>query len=127
MNAILAARCPRCHKGAMFVKPITAYPFLAEMHEDCPYCGLHFEREPGFYQGAMYVGYALSVALVIACGIAVTVLADDAPAWVYVTVTVASALVLAPLNFRYSRVLMLHLFGDVKFDPEAAAGRIKGY
>ena len=29
------------------------------MHERCPVCGLRFEREPGYFVGAMYIGYAL--------------------------------------------------------------------
>ena len=32
------------------------------MHEDCPHCGHHFEKEPGFFLGAMYVSYALTIA-----------------------------------------------------------------
>jgi hypothetical protein len=30
------------------------------MHEECTNCGQKFDLEPGFYWGAMYIGYALS-------------------------------------------------------------------
>jgi hypothetical protein len=88
--------------------------------ENCPVCGLHYESEPGFFQGAMYVGYGFSVATVIACGIAVYVLGRNPEAWVYIVTTVVATLLLAPLNFRYSRVLMLYLFGGFKYDPTVA-------
>ena len=34
------------------------------MHERCPECGLKFEREPGYFLGAMYIGYGLALASV---------------------------------------------------------------
>lgn len=32
-----------------------------EMNATCPVCGHRFEREPGFFQGAMYVSYGLGI------------------------------------------------------------------
>jgi hypothetical protein len=31
------------------------------MNERCPVCDLRFEREPGYFLGAMYISYPLSV------------------------------------------------------------------
>ncbi len=47
--------CPRCGDGAVFGT-------LLRMHRACPACGLEFEREPGYFLGAMYFSYALAVA-----------------------------------------------------------------
>ena len=33
------------------------------MHKQCPSCGLLFEREPGYFLGAMFVSYVLSAVL----------------------------------------------------------------
>ena len=33
------------------------------MHERCPVCDLRFEREQGYFLGAMYVSYALGLAV----------------------------------------------------------------
>ncbi len=30
------------------------------MHEGCPACGLHFEREPGYFVGAIYLNYGVT-------------------------------------------------------------------
>ena len=35
------------------------------MFERCPVCDLRFEREPGYFMGAMYISYVLGL-LVIA-------------------------------------------------------------
>jgi hypothetical protein len=34
------------------------------MHERCLACGLKFEREPGYFLGAMYIGYGLALAVI---------------------------------------------------------------
>ena len=54
LAAVLALRCPRCLRGRVWRS------FLG-MHERCPACGLVFEREPGYFTGAMVVSYVLAV------------------------------------------------------------------
>ena len=34
------------------------------MHERCPSCGLKFEREQGYFLGAMYISYGLGLVTV---------------------------------------------------------------
>jgi uncharacterized protein (DUF983 family) len=41
-------RCARCGSGHLFKHYFT-------MVEDCPRCGLHFEREPGYFAGALAI------------------------------------------------------------------------
>ena len=36
------------------------------MYENCPVCGLKFEREQGYFVGALYVSYGLSILPVLA-------------------------------------------------------------
>ena len=47
-------RCPRCLQGQVFAT-------LFRMHEQCPVCGLRFEREPGYFTGAMYLSYGVAI------------------------------------------------------------------
>ncbi len=56
LGAILALRCPRCLDGRIWRR------FLS-MNVSCPVCALVFEREPGYFTGAMVVSYALAVPL----------------------------------------------------------------
>jgi len=41
-------RCPRCGSGKLFRHYVSMVP-------DCPRCGLHFEREQGYWAGAVAV------------------------------------------------------------------------
>ena len=59
---ILRQRCPRCRTGNIF--PYSVFRGFPRMHERCPACGLKFEREPGYFLGAMYVSYGLGIGII---------------------------------------------------------------
>jgi uncharacterized protein (DUF983 family) len=118
-GAIAGARCPRCRQGAMFAAPAYHLARFADMHTHCPHCQLRFEVEPGFFYGAMYVSYAFGIATFVAGLVAVNVLVAKPTLSHYLWVIIPALVLLAPLSFRYSRVLMLYGFGGVKFNPNA--------
>ena len=64
MRAALKLKCPKCAQSNLFTDP-NPYHFkkLGDMPVVCPNCALPFTPEPGFYYGAMYVSYALTVAM----------------------------------------------------------------
>ena len=51
--------CPRCWTGKIFATSI--FRIFPRMHERCPACGLKFEREQGYFLGAMYFSYAIGI------------------------------------------------------------------
>lgn len=113
LYSILHSRCPRCHQGKMFLsKPYNMKHFF-EMPEKCDHCGRRFELEPSFYSGAMYVSYALQVALFTTVFVALRVLFNPGVR-VYISTTIVSAMLLFPLTMRLSRVIYLNFF--VKYD-----------
>ncbi len=111
--SIVTCSCPRCHSGQMFVNK---NPYKLEnwdkMYSDCPTCHLHFEREPGFFQGAMYVSYALGVALSIIVLLFNVIIGFNTTRF-FILNTLA-LIVFAPLLFRWARSLYLAIF--IKFD-----------
>jgi uncharacterized protein (DUF983 family) len=54
----LRKRCPRCGSRGIFRT-------FGELHETCPGCGLRFEREPGYWIGAMIVNTTVTFALLL--------------------------------------------------------------
>lgn len=95
------------------------------MYEACPACGQHYEPEVGFYWGAMYISYGLSVGIVVLVGLTLYYLAGDPPVWVYITGVACTVVLLTPLLFRYARALMLYCFGSISYDPNKAALAIR--
>jgi uncharacterized protein (DUF983 family) len=107
LRASLFMRCPRCCKGSV-------YQALLQMRESCPACGLKYEREAGYFTGAMYASYFLGIF-------------STAPVWfgmlmagasytAIVVVGIGMVVVLMPLYFHYSRVLWMHI--DAYFNPK---------
>jgi len=60
----LRLRCPVCGKGKIF------QGFL-QTHERCPVCHFVYEREPGYYTGAMAVNLIVTELLLVAIAIPV--------------------------------------------------------
>ena len=79
------------------------------MHHACPVCGHVFEREPGYFVGAMYVSYALAIPAYLAVsGILGLLLLG----WSDLAILAAALplfVPLAPILFRYSRIIWMHL------------------
>jgi hypothetical protein len=79
------------------------------MLERCPRCGHRFEREPGFFQGAMYVSYTLGVGLFVVLVLVSALLLSHRIGFVRaVLVAVLVYLFWVPVVFRYSRVIWAH-------------------
>ena len=55
----LLLRCPRCGKGKLFQRRL-------KMYERCSHCGWVFEREEGYWTGAMAVNLVFSEVVVAA-------------------------------------------------------------
>lgn len=115
-GALFLGKCPRCHKGDIFKHRLMKISGFWKMHNQCPYCEVTFEPEPGFYFGAMFVSYALSVVLFAVIGISLYVLGNPAD-WVYLSAIILGAVLFTPFSFRYSRILFLYSFGGIHFDP----------
>ncbi|BDD01767.1 DUF983 domain-containing protein [Persicobacter psychrovividus] len=119
-KVILEGKCPRCHQGDMFQYPLAKLHKFSDMNEKCAHCDFRFEVEPGFFFGAMYISYAVSVAIFIAVSIGLNVLVEEPSLWMYLAGISIVAITLLPFTFRYSRIIFLHWFGGVKYDASFA-------
>lgn len=119
--SILKSKCPQCQSGKMFNYPFYDLKRFMEMDSHCKVCNLKYEIEPGFFWGAMYVSYALTVGLMLVLGGSIFWLSHGkASFWGYIIPIVSSLILSSPLTFRYARVLMLYLFSPVRFNPDLA-------
>lgn len=108
LAALVRGRCPRCGRGAIFRTRWTT-------HAVCPVCGLRFEREAGYFTGAMYVSYALAVPVMALCTTLVLIAAPRLSFEATAGVAALLFLPFVPLIFRCSRILWIHL--DRTIDP----------
>ncbi|MCJ8211612.1 DUF983 domain-containing protein [Mucilaginibacter sp. RS28] len=117
--ALLHAKCPRCRRGDMFAGPMYSFG-NNKTNDDCPHCGLHFEIEPGYFYAAMYVSYAMNIAEAVSLMVATYVFTQNTTSpWLYLGVILGGAFLLAPFNYRYSRVLLLYwLSPKIHYQPQ---------
>ncbi len=107
-------KCPKCHEGDFFKYGYTYVPSkVTKLHDNCPKCDLKYMLEPSFFYGAMYVGYAITVATCIATFLIATLL-FDLKLLASFAVIMAVSFVLMPFNLRLSRILWINMF--VSFD-----------
>ena len=117
-QAILSQKCPKCRKGNMFLHPFLKKPHkFNQMYDSCPNCGQTYYPEPGFYFGAAYISYAVNVAIIVTLFIAMNILIEKPTLTQLLTGTIVPAILMVPINFRFARVVFLHLFGGIDYDP----------
>ncbi len=127
--AALHARCPRCRKGDMFSNRMYGLK-LQKMNISCPHCRMRFEKEPGYWYVSMFISYALNVAEMITLAIVTYLITGNIEnPYLYIVVLFAGILLLSPINYRYSRVILLYwLTPGLRFNPTMSkdSNEIKG-
>jgi uncharacterized protein (DUF983 family) len=116
LPALLALRCPHCHKGKLLSHSALNLRKFDQIPAACSVCGQVFEPEVGFYWGAMYISYGFPTGIVAVVGFLLYYLGHDPEVWVYVSVVAVTVLLFTPLLFRYTRAVMLYAFGGTHFD-----------
>ena len=104
----LRLRCPRCGRAPLF------RGWFA-MNTVCAVCDLRFERAPGYWIGAIYVNYGVTVGIAVVGFFLLRALAGwDAP-W-QLALWIPFVIVFPLWFFRYSRSLWLAL--EYALNPE---------
>ena len=121
MNPIIYSvsknKCPRCHQGDVFVHGHAYKKGFDQMHTHCSTCHLKYEKEPGFFYGAMYVSYGLTVGIGVAAFIISKVIIGLELTQSFIAIIV-SLVALMPITARLSRNIYINMF--VSFNKEAA-------
>ena len=103
----LRLRCPRCGEGRMFAG-------MFKMYSECGSCHFRFEREAGYFVGAMYINYGMTVFITFAGYFALDYFTAISflPNFI---LWIAICALFPIFFFRYSRSLWLSL--DYIFNP----------
>jgi uncharacterized protein (DUF983 family) len=97
----LTRRCPRCGAGRLFRK-------YYRLVDDCPGCGLHFEREQGYWAGALAVNIIVAgglFAVVFVTTIVLTI--PDVPVVPIILLLVPIAILAPILYYPFSKTVWM--------------------
>lgn len=118
LYSIFKGKCPVCHEGKVFKHKNVFHPSkFDKMNSTCECCGHKYEIETGFFYGAMYVAYALTVAFSVATFILTYLVYSETPYWVYIINILLVLIILAPVTFRAGRLIWMNFFSS--YDPNA--------
>lgn len=116
-KSILTLKCPKCHEGDLFCNKNLYQPKdFFKMPDHCPKCGQNYMLEPGFYFGAMYVSYGLTIALNVAVFVALLVF-DSYTVTNFLVLDFFVLMVTLPFILKASRSIWIDIM--IKYDPNA--------
>jgi len=111
----LLLRCPRCGEGKLF-----RHRYSFKMYDYCPVCHLIYEREEGFYTGAMALNLIFSELLVTVYVLPVSIWAGVDPHVPSIPLLLLGSplpILLPVLFFRHSRGLWINM--NYLFNPHS--------
>ncbi len=94
-------RCPRCGGGDIFAG-------WGRLRDWCQVCGFRFEREPGYFVGAMIVNTAVTIATLLTAMVVTVAAGRPEVAWgVVLPVTVAAAGLTPIVFYPWSKTIWM--------------------
>jgi uncharacterized protein (DUF983 family) len=118
LYSIFKMKCPQCQEGDFFVSHPYDLSKIGDIHHHCSHCGLKFEKEPGFFYGAMYVAYALGVALFVTLWTSFNLFLPAASVYTQIWVIVSMTIVLSPYLYSLSKIIWSNMFVSYKSDSK---------
>jgi len=94
-------RCAKCHSGRIF-------EYFFRMNEKCTHCGHRFEREEGFFMGAMIIAYFISTLLALPV-LLLCIFKFEMEFPFALALGAGTIAVNLPFIYRYSKLVWIHL------------------
>jgi len=119
LYSMLFGKCPKCHEDHMYVeKNCYKLSSTLKMHKNCSSCGQKYHIEPGFFDGAMYVSYALGIAFSVAAFVLANLFFTPT-VWQTFGIITVTMVGLMPFMARLARSIWINMF--VSYDKDAVA------
>ncbi len=124
LYSVFKMKCPRCHEGDFFVSHPYDLKKAGDIHKRCPNCDLKYSPEPGFYFGAMFVSYALGVALFVAFWVSFNLFFDDMNLGLQILIISLASIFTAPYFYALSKIIWANMF--IRADSSLDSSEKKG-
>ena len=119
LYSIIFNLCPKCHEGRFWK---TNNPFKnillknSESSISCKKCLIKYELEIGFWYGAMYISYAIGVALMLFLWGVLSFFFPLMDVLLLISLVVIGILIFSPINYHLSRLIWVNIF--IKYQPK---------
>ncbi len=117
--SVIKLKCPKCHEGDLFINKNTyKYKGFFDMPENCTKCNQDFQIETGFYLGAMYSSYAITIIINVTVFLILSLFLEY-NIGLFLTIDLFILLLTMPYVFKISRAIWLAIM--IQYDPKAVA------
>lgn len=108
MNSLIKGMCPKCSGDKIFKTKGSFTKFkLPEMNEKCSNCAMTFDKEPGYFLGAMYLSYGFAIVQLMVVFLIFVNLIDLG--WLFL-VMFFTLIGFMFFNYRYARICYIYIF-----------------
>ena len=119
LYSIIYNYCPRCQSEKFWPKNNPYKNILVNNGGDlgsCKNCNFKYEIEPGFWYGAMYVSYAIGVAIMLFLLVLSITIFPEINTLNQIFFVTFFILLSSPINYHYSRLIWINIFVHYKND-----------
>jgi uncharacterized protein (DUF983 family) len=106
---VINEKCPKCGEGYVFKQQVS-YLHLPIMNNECEKCHYHYDREPGYFLGAMYISYGFAVLQGILTFLTLHYLFPQLSTLQKASFVILVITLCGRKNYKLSRVLYIHIF-----------------
>jgi uncharacterized protein (DUF983 family) len=106
LGRALTLKCPKCGFGKVFY-PAKFPGVRPQMRTTCEHCGYSFEREEGYYRGAVYLSYGLMLVEGVLAFLLSKFLIFGLSTRDSILIAITAMLFLSFYNYRIARVIWL--------------------
>ena len=113
LYSIIYNYCPRCQTEKFWPENNPYKNIFVNNRGDigsCKNCNLKYEIEPGFWYGAMYVSYGLTVFIAILVWLIINAFNKDIDIFFQIFIISFSLIFLLPVVYFLSRLIWINLF-----------------
>ncbi len=114
INKMITNKCPNCGKGTIYKERNIYFNFRKpRMKKECEHCHFVFEKEPGFFFGAMYISYVLGIAQAILTFLVGTLFYEtlfDMRILIWIAIVLV---LLSSFNMRMSRIIWIYMLRGI--------------
>ncbi|WP_027418692.1 hypothetical protein [Crocinitomix catalasitica] len=106
--SLVKGQCPNCENGDVF-KSKLGFRY-GKMNDSCSNCHHKFDKEPGFFLGAMYASYALGIAEAVGAFIIAQFFFTEVLNFWMIPIVLGTIIMFSGFNYNYSRVIWMYMF-----------------
>ena len=107
--SVYKEKCPKCNNGYVFKQNVSILN-LPVMNECCSNCNYQFDRDPGYFLGAMYISYGLAVVQGVVTFFFIHFSFPLLSTFYEILSVIFVIIILGRKNYKLSRVLYIHIF-----------------